>query len=406
MKRTVKKHFVVYFVAIFIIALLFLGARFYASQSQERIQQAKQEAAEQSQAEAESRLTKVKVAEIIPVPFTDILILPGTVVAHEDIDLAAKTSGTVEWIGVKEGKRIKKGEKLLQVDITSTKTKVAEARANYEKALKDYERQKKLFNEQIASKETLDNAKTTLETSQAALDAASVSLEDGTLFSPISGILDKRYIDPGEYINSGQTVMKIVDIDQVYIELPVPEKDILYFKKGQKVKIEMSLSGQESCEESSETKGQEDCQFFTGVIDFVSMTADSSTRTYLVKVIVKNSDHTLRPGMIVRARLVRRELQEAIAVPFFTMIDREDGKAVFVVEDGVARVRPIEYGTFQKGLVEVRNGLQIGERLIIVGQRNLVDGEKVEVTEDLTPLARQWIAEGKDLSELTLDILR
>jgi membrane fusion protein (multidrug efflux system) len=110
--------------------------------------------------------------------------------------------------------------------------------------------------------------------------------------------------------------------------------------------------------------------------------------------------------MIVRAHLVRRNIEEAIAVPFFTIIDREDGKAVFVVEDGVARVRPIEYGVFQQNIVEIRSGLAIGEQLVIVGQRNLVDGEKVDVTDDITLLAKQWVDSGKDLSELSIEILQ
>ena len=114
----------------------------------------------------------------------------------------------------------------------------------------------------------------------------------------------------------------------------------------------------------------------------------------------------LRPGMIVRAHLIRREVEEAIAVPFFTIIDREEGKAVFVVDNGVARARPIEYGTFEKGLVEIRSGLEPGDKLIIVGQRGLVEGQKVEVTQDVTPLAKQWIAQGKDISELPIDILK
>jgi membrane fusion protein (multidrug efflux system) len=187
--------------------------------------------------------------------------------------------------------------------------------------------------------------------------------------------------------------MKIVNISKIKVELPVPEKDILYFKKGQKVKVEMEKINGEK-------------QEFAGVIDFVSMTAENTTRTYVVKVVVNNPDRILRPGMIVRAHLVRRNLQEAIAVPFFTIIDREDGKAVFVVEEGIARVRPIEYGIFQRGIVEIRGGLAIGEQLIIVGQRKLVDGEQVEVTDDITPLAKQWIDSGKDLSELAIDILQ
>jgi membrane fusion protein (multidrug efflux system) len=237
------------------------------------------------------------------------------------------------------------------------------------------------------------------------LDAASVNLGEGTLYSPITGILDRLDVDRGEYLQPGQRVMKIVDIDQVYIELPVPEKDILYFKKGQQVDIEMSSAGQNNCEDPKDVDGQTRC-WFTGTITFISMTADSATRTYLVKVLVNNGSGILRPGMIVRAHLVRRDLDEAIAVPFFTLIDREQGKAVFVVEDGVARVRQVEYGTFEKGLVEIQHGLNLGDRLVLVGQRGLVDGQHVEVTQDVTLLAKQWIADGKDLSELPVDIVQ
>lgn len=393
MKRKTKRNIIVYVTALIVFPVLVAGFYFYGERAEKKVQQTKAEADAKAKVEAEQRLPKVKIVEVIPIPLTDYLVLPGTVRPYEDIDLAAKSSGTVKWVGPKEGDRIQKGEKLLELDMEAVATRIDEARARYDQAVKDYDRMKKLYEENIVSKGQLDNAKTTLDTSKAALDAVGVSLDDGNLTSPINGILDRLNVDQGEYINPGQTVMKIVNINKVKIELPVPEKDILYFEKGQLVKIEME-----------NTKGEK--QEFSGTIDFVSMTAESATRTYVVKVVVNNPDHILRPGMIVRAHLVRRNIKEAIAVPFFTIIDREDGKAVFVVEDGIARVRPIEYGIFQRGIVEIRSGLEIGDQLVIVGQRNLVEGEKVEVTDDLTPLAKEWIDSGKDLSELPIDILQ
>ena len=90
---------------------------------------------------------------------------------YEDIDLAAKSPGTVKWVVPKEGDRIKKGEKLLELNMESVATRVTEARARYNQAAKDYDRMKKLYEEQIVSKMQLDNARTTLDTSKAALDA-------------------------------------------------------------------------------------------------------------------------------------------------------------------------------------------------------------------------------------------
>jgi len=393
MKRKTKRNIAVYVSACILFLVLVAGFYFYSEGAEKKVEQTRAEADTKAKAEAEQRLPKVKIVEVMPVPLTDYLVLPGTVRPYEEIDLAAKSPGTVKWVGPKEGDRIQKGEKLLELDMELASTRVAEARAHYDQAMKDYDRMKKLSEEGIISKRQFDAAKTALDTSKAALDAVEVSVSEGSLTAPINGILDRLNVDRGEYINPGQPVMKIVNINKVKVELPVPEKDILYFKKGQPVDIEMENT-------TGKTRG------FSGVIDFVSMTAETTTRTYVVKVVVNNPDQVLRPGMIVRAHLVRRDLQEAIAVPFFTIIDREDGKAVFVVEDGVARVRPIEYGIFQQNIVEIRSGLEIGEQLVIVGQRTLVDGEKVDVTDDITLLAKQWIDSGKDLSGLPGDIIQ
>lgn len=405
MKSKIVKNVLVYVVAAFVLVGFFLGTQFYVTQQQNAQAKTLEDVVAQTKADAETRLAKIKVVEILPVPFTDILVLPGTVVAHREIELASKMAGVVEWIGPKEGSRVKKGTKLLQVDMKSFEASVTEAQARYEQALKDFTRTERLYHEQILSKRQYESAKTNLDTAQAALDSATVNLSDGTLYSPINGILDRLNIDPGEYINPGQKVMTIVDIDRVDIELPIPEKDILYFEKGQKVRIIMSLSGQEACDGNADHTNLIECRVFHGTIDFISLTADGATRTYTIKVGVDNSKRVLRPGMIVRAHLVRRQVTDAIAVPFFTIVDHEQGKSVFVVEDDIAREKPIKYGAFQEGLVEVRKGLKLGERLIIVGQRSLVDGQKVDVTGDITPLARQWIQEGRDLSELSIDIL-
>lgn len=387
------RDFFVYLGALIGLVGLVAGTWLYVKRAEKTTEVKEQQAVEQVKAEAQQRMPKVKVVEIIPMPFTDILVLPGTVKAHADIDLAAKVGGTVKWIGPKEGDRVKEGQKLLAVDVKAQTSAVADAKARYDQAVSDYERKKKLFAEKIIPKGDLESAETQVETAKAALDTAGINIEDSSLSSPITGTLDRLLVDKGENINVGQSVMKIVDIDRVTVELPIPEKDILYFKTGQDVNIEFE-------------RGKGDLLEFPGKIEFVSLTADESTRTYLVKVGVANPKRLLRPGMIVRAHLVRRQMTEAIAVPFFTIIDREEGKAVFVLEGDLAKSRKIEYGAFYKGLVEVTSGLKLGEKLVIVGQRDLVDGTKVILEADMTALAKEWVQSGKDLSQLPADILQ
>ncbi len=387
------RDFFVYFAALIGVAGLIAGTWLYVKRAEKKTELKEQQAVEQVQAEAQQRTPKVKVVEVSSLPFTDFLVLPGTVQAHADIDLAAKMGGTVKWIGPKEGDRVKAGQKMLEVDVKAQTPLLDQAQAQYDQAVADYNRLQKLYTDKIVSKGQLEAAETHMQTAKAGLDSVGINVQDGSLASPISGVLDRLNVDKGENINPGQVVMKIVDIDRVSVELPVPEKDILYFETGQDVTIEFE-------------RGKGDSLDFPGKIEYVSLTADQSTRTYLVKVGVANPDRLLRPGMIVRAHLVRRQLTEAIAVPFFTIIDQENGKAVFVVEGDVVKSRKIEYGAFYKGLVEVVSGLNLGEKLVIVGQRNLVDGTKVIVEADVTSLAKEWVKSGKDLSQLPADILQ
>ncbi len=393
-KPRIFKNIIVYGIAFFVFAGIGVSTYIYANYAEKAHEDLKQQADELAKVEAEQQVSKVKIVEVLPVPLTDYLVLPGTVTPYEEIDLAAKSAGSVTWVGAKEGDRIKKGQNLLTIDMKSVETQGMEARVRYDQAQKDYDRAKRLYDEQIVSKGQLDNARTALDAAKVTVDSVAVSLDDGNMTSPISGILDQVDIDAGEYVTPGRTVMKIVNIDKVKVELPIPEKDVLFFKKNQKVDIEVE-----------DAVGEK--QTFTGTIEYVALTADAANRTYPLKVVVANPEHVLRPGMIVRANLVRRQLEQAIAVPFFTVVENETSKAVFVVDqDQTARLRPIEYGIFQRGIVEIRNGLNFGDRLIVVGQRKLVDGEKVDVTDDITLLAKQWLNAGKDLSQLPLDTLQ
>jgi membrane fusion protein, multidrug efflux system len=384
MKLWVERS-IMYLGAIALIAALVVVANIYGKMARKSQEKTRRESVATSNNKKSK--TKVKICKVFYQPLTDILKLPGTVEAYHDIDVAARMGGTVERIGFEEGDKIEKGDKLLQLDVAAIKSQVAKAETAMELAEQKFKRTKDLFEKKVASRDAFDDADASLKTSKSALEESLVSLEYGTLYSPVSGFLDRRDIDPGEHIESGKTIMKIVDIDKVRIIFNIPEKDILYFKKGQEVKI-IASNGKE--------------RGFPGTVEFVALTAEPVSRTYPLKVVVENSDHHLRPGMIVRSSLVRRKIEKGIAVPFFTLTEREEGKGVFIVHDGKAKEVLIEYGMFQGGLVEIVKGLKIGDNLIVVGQRNLVNGEEVEIADDLTVAAKAFIASGKDLSSLAL----
>lgn len=383
-----KEKILVYTGALIAAAGLIIGAVVYANASQESIQKERKDAMAKASAE-EQQKTPVKIVRVFTQPLTDTVVLPGTVEPYVDIDLASKRAGTIEWIGPKEGDRVKKGEKVLRIDVEAVEARVKELRTAYELAQLKYKRQQELYQKKVAPVDQLDDADATLKQTQAALEAMEVDLRNGTLTSPIDGIVDRLPVDVGEHIGEGKTAMKIVDIDRVKVVLNVPEKDILFFKPGETVEVRFSNG---------------EAHTFKGVIEFVAVTSEGASRTFPVKVVVDNSSRLLRPGMIVRAVAQRRHVDHAIAVPFFTVVERKGKKVLFVVENGVARERTVETGFYAGGQIEITKGLNVGDQLVVIGQRNLVDGQEVAVAADLTDMAKKLIDEGVDLSTLPLDL--
>jgi len=145
----------------------------------------------------------------------------------------------------------------------------------------------------------------------------------------------------------------------------VPEQDILRFEAGDPVDLTLEALGGDGR---------------AGSIYRIATTADMLTRTFQVEVAVDNADGLLKPGMTVRARLLRGRFEDAIAAPLFAVMAVENQHFVAVEEEGIARLRQVKLGRTQGDRVHVTEGLAAGERLIVTGQRDLRDGDAVNVT--------------------------
>jgi membrane fusion protein (multidrug efflux system) len=320
---------------------------------------------------SEKKIARVKVSVVNPRPMREYLLLPGTVEAWEDIDLSAKVGGTVEWLGPKEGDKVTSGEIILQLDAASRQALFNQAQATFSQAQKQYERIERLVRDQVVNRSELDNALAARDVARANLEVARVGLSDATLRSPIDGVIDRIRVDQGEHVNAGQVVAKIVQTERIKILVNMPEKDVAYCKEGQDVGV---FIGEARLD-----------QMLTGKVYYVALTAEPIDHTYPMRVRMDNRDGKLRPGMIVRVGLVRRSFDNALAVPLFAVVDRGDRKVVFVEKDGHAVQRPVSLGIIEGDKIQVTSGLSPGDRLIVVGHRDLVDGAEAEVEGTVEP---------------------
>lgn len=319
------------------------------------------------QAQAPQRpvyVVNVKVETVTPVPMRDILVLPGETEAASDVRLAAARGGVAEWVGVTEGQKVHEGQHIVRIDLSALQAALDRARANLKLTQDQLRRRRDLFERKVLSREELEQAEREQAVNEANVREAEVNYNHGIATTPVSGVVNKVYVDPGEYVGEGAAVADIVDVSTMRVNFNVPEADVRFLSVGQKAQIRVDTYPDRT---------------WTGTIDFVAWKADEATRTFHVRVVVDNKDGKIRPGMIARASFVRRNLPDALTAPLFSVQDKGGERILFVEKDGVAHARTVELGVIEGDRVQVTKGLQAGDRLIVVGHTEVEDGTKVNV---------------------------
>lgn len=307
---------------------------------------------------------KVSVLEVQPSSMRDVLVLPGETQPWEDVRVSSDMDGLVEWIGAREGQSVRKGELLARIDVAARKATLDRARASFQLADELFKRRESLFERKIISREELDRAFTERALAETNLRQAQVEYERGFLKAPVSGFVNHLYVDAGEYVARGAPVLDLVNVERIKIQLNVPEMDVRFLKPGHEAMVTIDALPEKR---------------LWGKVDFVAYKADPATKTFQVQVVVENPTREIRPGMIARIGLLRREVQEALAVPLFAIVNKGGERVLFVEKDGRVSARTVSIGIIEGDRVQITNGLSAGERVIVSGQAEVEEGMQVQV---------------------------
>jgi len=306
----------------------------------------------------------VSVITVTPTPIKDVLVLPGQTEAWQDVRLASEADGIVEWMDPKEGDSVNKGQLIAQIEVSALKAALDQAEASFDLADKLYQRRKMLFERKVIATEELDRSANERALALTRLRRARVEYERGFLHSPINGVIDHLFIDVGEFVDRGNPVADIVNVDKIKINVNVPELDVRYLRTGQKALVTIDAFPDRR---------------LSGTIDFVAYKADPATKTFNVRVLIDNQARDIRPGMIARLAFLRRVIPGALVVPLFALVDKGGERIVFVEKDGVAYARTVSIGVIEEDRIQIREGLEAGDRVIVSGQREVEEGMQVLV---------------------------
>ena len=298
---------------------------------------------------------------------TESLNMVGTITANDDVNIISEAAGKITGVFTKVGDYKQAGSVLFQVDDELKKAALMSAEANYEKAKKDYERFQTLYQQKSVTDSQLDQAKLGAAMAEAQYIVAKRQLNDTQIKTPISGYITARYVDLGSMVQGAPQatmVANIVDISKLKVKLNLAESDAFLTKAGDAVSVTVDVYPGVT---------------FKGRVESVSSKGDEA-HTYPVEISINNeSAHPLKAGMFARVEFTSLKNRETIVIPRDALVGSVKEPQVFVVENGIAKLRNLTVGSESGIFVQVLQGLMEGETIVVNGQNNLVDNLKVEI---------------------------
>ena len=288
----------------------------------------------------------------------------GYLLPNKRVLMRSEIDGVIEKIDFEEGDEITKGKRLVDISTKEHRLKLKIAITDSNLADINIKRDEKLAAQNLISNAQLDQTKTRAESASLNKELAEISLNKSLISSPLKGTIKTRHIKVGEFVRKGDKLVEILDIDKILVKVNIPEQEILSIQVGQNVEVALYIMEKKT---------------FLGIVKNIGLEADSSNRTFPVEILVDNKERQLRAGMLARATFTKSVDQDQIVIPRHTVLERDQGRVVYVFEDGKAFRRDITIGLSQLDQVQVVQGLNKGELIVVEGHTKLTDGEEVNV---------------------------
>lgn len=346
------------------MALLFVGMLKQCSSQKEQL------AAEKAAAIAQERpLVNIVTLVLKPTTISDRINLPGSIEPWTRLNLMAKVGGSITEVVVKEGDLLQKGDIIALIDSRDYRIALDRAKAAYKLAKANFDRDTKVYAKGVIPTAELEANETNMQTAKADMDNAELLLSRCTIKAPMSGVVSKLDAEIGLLLSIGDPIAVILKMDKVKAVIGIPESDITAVRSLEVVDITIKAL---------------DDLVLTGTKFFLAPTPESAARSYRLELALDNLDGTILPGMFIRADVVKKEIHDAISIPFYSVISRNDEQYLYVEKNGVVQKRLVKLGTMEGWMVEITDGLSHDENVVIEGHRDIENDQKVKVVKSIT----------------------
>lgn len=311
-----------------------------------------------------------------PTTIRDRINLPGNIEAWTNLSLLSKLNGTVDEILVREGQKVKKGDVLARIDDEDYRIAVERAKAAYDLAKAEFERDKAIYAKGVIPTAELDANKTGMDTAKADLENAELQLSRCTITAPMNGMVRKVDAKVGLQLAIGDPIAEILEIERLKAVVGIPESEVSAVRGLDTVDINLQALNN---------------RIISGKVHFLSSSPETAARLFRLELAIDNADGEILPGMFIRADVVKKTVPDAVVVPFYSVISRNNEQYVYIEKGGIAEKKSVKLGIMEKWLVQVTDGVKAGDSLLVEGHRDVEDKQKIKVVKAAT-----------DMKELTL----
>lgn len=311
-----------------------------------------------------SNVVSVQTYAVKPMEISQALNLVGTLSANSEVNIVAEAQGTLTSLNVEPGQVKGQGSAIATIDSKLKQLAVRSAQVALAKQKRDLARFENLVKGGGATQQQLDDARTSLENALITLEQNKKQLADATVKAPISGVITKKLVYKGAFVNIGTSIASIVDVSKLKLKLSVSESNVYKIKLGENAQVTTDIYPGVT---------------FNGKVTFVSAKGDDS-HNYDVEIqVANNGKHQLKAGTFANATIDQPAVGEKLYIPREALQGSTRDAKVYVAVNGKALLKDVVVREANNKYLEVESGLSNGDIVVTSGQINLENGKAIKV---------------------------
>lgn len=314
----------------------------------------------------DKKLPLVKIKTVESGTFSDNFRVLGVIKPFTSAKVSSEEGGLIVSLNKDKGSYVSQGEVIARIKKDVEIAVYEQTEAQIELAKINYEKQKQLYEDNATTEIQYLTAKWQYEAAIKGQDVLKQRLKTGYIRSPISGVVDEKFMNRGEMSAPGSPIVNIIDISRVKISAGVPEMYITKVEKGQNVIVTIDALPGVS---------------FEGKVSFIAPALQGTSRTFEIEIVINNRDKILKPGMNANVQISEYTEGNAVVIQQDLIIDYGEEQYLFVLDGDVARKRVVKLGGRNDNMVLIESGLNPGDLLITEGFQAIKDGDKVQVAQ-------------------------